>query len=568
MSALWLARGAVVALLAYPAGAQVIGQETAIMGGEAGFLRPSGPPAPAVVIDAMPYARTVTCSDYTLTGSAPGAGAVSWSASPSGDSGVCTGTTSWTCVVNVDPDASGEGVETITVAQSGATSDTETIGFYVDGEHSCFLAQSINGTYNSGLSNLDAVATWENLGSSALDVTQGTAGAQPTFRTGCFGDSPCVRFDGGDRLLASTASDWTFMSNGDDFSLSTSLKTTSANPNNLFWVITTALVGGSTGSRGFTMLYDDRSGSSRNDLVGWSISSGAALNVNVTSMNNDFPASAWHFWDVVLNDDGGSGSDGSQWVDNGLVGGALRTGAYSAVAPTSPLVIGNEGTVRTFAFIGDFSDILIYSSALTDTQRGINQAVADWASGGSQITLASSTWLFIGDSLTSGSGGVATWPSKLQADAPTVKFANRAASSNTAAQTLAQWRAGGVPSKVFVLTGVNDIAVGTTAATAFASMSTIYSEAAALGVEVIAMPTLPFGNAASWSAADQTELLLLEDSIIADVNVDVLVNFYDLMGQPGTPEDLAAAYDNGDGVHPNETGTTFMADEVAAALGL
>jgi lysophospholipase L1-like esterase len=40
------------------------------------------------------------------------------------------------------------------------------------------------------------------------------------------------------------------------------------------------------------------------------------------------------------------------------------------------------------------------------------------------------------------------------------------------------------------------------------------------------------------------------------------------MGQPGTPEDLAAIYDNGDGVHPNEAGTTFMADTMATAMGL
>ena len=119
-----------------------------------------------------------------------------------------------------------------------------------------------------------------------------------------------------------------------------------------------------------------------------------------------------------------------------------------------------------------------------------------------------------------------------------------------------------------MLGGINDIAVGTSAATAYSSLSTIYSQAAALGVEVIAMPTLPFGNAGSWSAADQTQLELLEASIIADGNVDVIINFYDLMGQPGTPEDLAAIYDNGDGVHPNAAGTTFMADEVATALGL
>ena len=130
----WLAWGAVVALLAYPSHARILGQQTGIMGSDDGIWRPATT-APTITIDALPYARTVTCSSYTLTGTAPGAGAVTWSASPSGASGACTGTTSWSCVVDVDPDATGEGVETITVAQSGATSATATIGFYVDGEH-------------------------------------------------------------------------------------------------------------------------------------------------------------------------------------------------------------------------------------------------------------------------------------------------------------------------------------------------------------------------------------------------------------------------------------------------
>ena len=121
---------------------------------------------------------------------------------------------------------------------------------------------------------------------------------------------------------------------------------------------------------------------------------------------------------------------------------------------------------------------------------------------------------------------------------------------------------------MFVLGGINDIAVGTSGATAYASLATIYSEASALGVDVVAMATLPFGNAASWTAPRQTELLSLNASVLADVNVDVDIDFYTLMGQAGTPEDLAALYDNGDGVHPNEAGTAFMANTVKTALGL
>jgi hypothetical protein len=140
---------------------------------------------------------------------------ISWSASPSGASGTVTGDlTNWSTTVAISPDASGEGVETITfVATNAAGSDTDavTVGFYVAGAHTFLNAQNINGTYNSGMADSDAIATWENLGSSALDVAQGTGSAQPAYRTNMVGGQPVVKGDGGDYLVAATASDWRFL---------------------------------------------------------------------------------------------------------------------------------------------------------------------------------------------------------------------------------------------------------------------------------------------------------------------------------------------------------------------
>ena len=47
-------------------------------------------------------------------------GAVSWSASPSGASGACTGTDSFSCVVDVDPDAVGLRLRTDVLADREA----------------------------------------------------------------------------------------------------------------------------------------------------------------------------------------------------------------------------------------------------------------------------------------------------------------------------------------------------------------------------------------------------------------------------------------------------------------
>ncbi len=321
----------------------------------------------------------------------------------------------------------------------------------------------------------------------------------------------------------------------------------------------------STGSRGISLFLDDRASIPRNDLVGAIVAKGGSpASILISSANNDYPSAAWG--QIVYTTDRAGTEDGFLYSNGASVASIAETSTYSAVAPNGALTLC-AGTAGADAFTGDLFSVLVYSSALTETQRSINEAVTAWAT--AAYTPAAETWFFVGDSLTSGSGGVTTWPTKLLTDTPAnVRHTIRAAGGATSAQILAQWRLNKHVTKVFVLGGINDIAVGTSATTAFTSLSAIYSEAATLGVDVIAMPTLPFGNAASWSAADQTQLELLEASIVADANVDVLVNFYDLMGEPGTPEDLAAIYDNGDGVHPNETGTTFMAAEIATALGL
>lgn len=329
---------------------------------------PGGASAPSasVTIAAMPYARTVTCSTYTLTGTATGGAAVTWAASPSGASGACTGTDSWSCVVDVDPDAVGEGVEVITVT-SGTATDTETIGFYVDGEHSCFLAQSVNGAYNVGLSNLDAVATWENLGSSALDVTQGTGAAQPTFRTSIVGGQPVVRCDGGDRVAAATASDWTFLYQGADFTVEHVHKWTSGTQT---YVTTqqSASVHGMTTSgdiTGKTYFYIYNA----TPTINFSVVSGS---VNTVAKFNLLQS--------VLDDDGGAGADAFTYNNGGAATTATRASTYS-VTTAQPLNLCafNGGTSP---LNGDFFRVHIYQSALSSTQRGINKAVDEWALGG------------------------------------------------------------------------------------------------------------------------------------------------------------------------------------------
>jgi hypothetical protein len=272
-------------------------------------------------------------------------------------------------VVNVDPDASGEGVETITVTQ-GVLTDTETIGFYVDGEHSCFLSQSINGLYNSGLSNLDAVATWENLGSSALDVTQGTAAAQPTFRTSIVGGNPVVRCDGGDRVVAAAAANWTFLHDGNGSTVEALALITSAATAN--GIAATSTLGATSRGFGFRTISTAQSS--------FLISDGTSFIINSASSNNAFTAGTFNSHLVTLDE--AATPDSTQYINGGSVASASSSGPFSASAAAAPLTICDKAGGATQYLTGDLFRVIIYQSALTATQRGINKAVDEWALGG------------------------------------------------------------------------------------------------------------------------------------------------------------------------------------------
>jgi hypothetical protein len=326
----------------------------------AGHPYKSAPPttggASTVTIDAMPYTRTVTCDTYTVTGTYTGTAPTTWSASPSGDTGSCTdlGGGTFSCVVDVDPDASGEGVETITIGN-----DSVDIGFYVSGSHSCFLAQSVDGNYNSTLADNDPVATWENLGTSALDVTQGTAANQPTLKTSIVGGQPVVRCDGGDRVVAATASDWDFMSDLSTFSVeSVSNKPTDTNTYDF-------IVASGTGATGSFLGQDYRTATARQAFG----HNGSRAEINSNQLGVFIGLSA------VFEDTGGT--DGTL-TQNGSTS-ATFFGATSQPAPHALVICGSAST---FPFTGDVFRALIYQSALDATQRAINQSVDEWALGG------------------------------------------------------------------------------------------------------------------------------------------------------------------------------------------
>jgi hypothetical protein len=211
------------------------------------------------------------------------------------------------------------------------------------------------------------VATWENLGSSALDVTQGTAANQPTFKTSIVGGNPVVRCDGGDRLDAATASDWTFLHDGTGSSIGSVTSTSTSG----FGTIA-ATSAGSGSSIGFGLRHATTFAvnyfqfiSTTSITVSTSanaVISGGFNSETVTNASSETP-------DIVL-------------YFNGLSADAGNPSAISSSDPSNPLSVcaTPAGAVR---LTGDLFRVLIYTGVLDATQRAINQAVDEWALGGS-----------------------------------------------------------------------------------------------------------------------------------------------------------------------------------------
>lgn len=123
--------------------------------------------------------------------------------------------------------------------------------------------------------------------------------------------------------------------------------------------------------------------------------------------------------------------------------------------------------------------------------------------------------------------------------------------------------------RLVFLGGVNDIKAGATAAATYTTASATLDAARTAGLKLVVVTVLPYSGYAGWAAAQQTQLdsynTSLRGYVSANPSTCVLWDGYAAMG--GTPATaLATAYNSGDGLHPNQVGTDFMATQIAAVM--
>lgn len=211
------------------------------------------------------------------------------------------------------------------------------------------------------------VASWANQGTLGGSFTQGTAASQPTFSaTGGPNSKAGLSFDGGDWLTSDlAASAWAFLHSANS-TVFVVWKTTSANPNAYFGVLSTASSG--TPDRGFALFYDDRSGLSRNDRLIANINNGGANVASLLTGNNAFPAATWGVAESVFAYQD-AGSDLIALVNGTSVGTSESAAATSASAPQGPLELGRLVSDTGSRLIGSITEVIAFNRTLNAGER-------------------------------------------------------------------------------------------------------------------------------------------------------------------------------------------------------
>lgn len=221
------------------------------------------------------------------------------------------------------------------------------------------------------------VTQWDDKSGNGYHLTQGNNSLRPQSGTLTINSKNVLDFDNGkvDTLVASTASDWTFMS---DTTASTTfivwdMDVAPGSGNNDFVLATR---GGSVGSgAGFLVAIAD-SGNTRHNIN--NTSGNIVSNTSTSTSATNTPV----VWTIKSDPNNGTTADKSSIFKNS--GTAEKnntlTGAVATSTPASALRVGDYTDSGGISLDGQIAEIIIYSGILngTDTTTVIDYLKSKW----------------------------------------------------------------------------------------------------------------------------------------------------------------------------------------------
>jgi hypothetical protein len=228
------------------------------------------------------------------------------------------------------------------------------------------------------------VARWEDKSGNARHMTQGTSGSRPTRKTAIQNSLAVLRFDGGDFVsMPSSAATFKFIHDGDSTVFVVFKAGTTANPDTLYFLMSNNISEGSVdGKTGFFLRWDDRTSANADltdSLVHVVSNNGQVRFVGIAK--NGFPANTFALATVRGDIANATIDSRSQIRRNGGSAITLLTGDTNAgtAMPTANasdnFTIGDQsGSVKGGGLNGDIAEIIIYDTALSDTDRALVEA--------------------------------------------------------------------------------------------------------------------------------------------------------------------------------------------------
>jgi len=208
-----------------------------------------------------------------------------------------------------------------------------------------------------------SVSQWNDKSGNGYNVTQSTGAAQPTTGSTTQNSLNVIKFDGNDFLIASTASDWTFMHNGTPHLVVAVVKWGDiSNPNALYPLASTFDSGLANVGTWFGM--DDRASLGRNERLRHIVSnaSGTAVVAN-ESGDSATAVNTASVFTLYSEPNAATASNRSLLFANSGSASAnnTNTAAVSSSTPQSALRVGQINAVSPIHLVGWIAELIIVS---------------------------------------------------------------------------------------------------------------------------------------------------------------------------------------------------------------